>query len=156
MSTNHIPLFWIFCLETNNPKPEKASGPNPHWMISTRLGNYLKFLYNMKWKLSCHIISLFADTRNLSNLLLAIPLGLYYIYFLPTCGTSSTYRSAIHSLKSLMILSLCCLWLDHTLLEADLMLLRSPTIHHNPPKFAFLRCLIWSHKFRFKLSSQGE
>ncbi|KAH1241513.1 hypothetical protein GmHk_07G019087 [Glycine max] len=89
-----------------------------------------------------------ADTRNLSNLLLAIPLGLYYIYFLPTCGTSSTYRSAIHSLKSLMILSLCCLWLDHTLLEADLMLLRSPTIHHNPPKFAFLSHLLQSNGLR--------
>lgn len=138
-------------------RTQQGFGPQSTMEDLNMIGQWSeKFLSKINWVLPCHLLSHSIDTIILSSLLLVVSFGLCHVYFLSTHDTSLTSKSAIHSLNSFTILSSYCLWLIPTLSDGLVMLLKSPNIHHGPPKLAFLHCLICPHKFLFKPTAHNE
>lgn len=110
----------------------------------------------MKLVQAGHLLSQLRDTRNMSSRLLATPFGLNHVNFFPTQGISSSSTSAIHLLKSWILLASAPLWDTPSLSEWCLMLLKSLMKHHKPSGSCCLNCLSESHKIRFCWLSHGE
>ena len=74
-------------------------------------------------------ISHSSDTRALSNLLLATPLGLYHVYFLSTTGISFKEHLSINSLNLAILQLLTVPLFLHFLSNTFLTALKSPITH---------------------------
>ena len=115
-----------------------------------------KVLGKVIWVLVGHLSSHSGDIKNISSLLLDVPFGLNQVNFLPIHGGSTTSKSSIHSLNSLMLLVPGSLWQVPNLSAGSLMLLKLPRMHYNSPDIVFFSCLTCSHSDLLFWRSQGE
>ena len=145
-----VTTLWKDLSDSQQSSNLKGFGPQSAFLDLSRTGQWSeKFLANTDWADVGHLASHSGETKNLSNLLLALPFGLNQVNLLPTQGASSTSNSSIQLLNSAILPSTSPLWEDPILSDDILILLKSPKMHQYPPGFWFFNWATLSHNTLF-------